>query len=177
VARIRFDTRRLGVGDVVAGIASVALMVGIFLPWFEFGSRATGYFSFDATALRSWMYLPFVLALAVVISLLVTAMAGRSRLPGPHRLLLLGACGADLVLTVACFAKKAPGLSWDVGAYVSLVAACVALVGAVVRSVERVAPRRIDPPPSRSQIHCRSCGQANARVDALCDSCGQPLDG
>jgi hypothetical protein len=199
VALIRFDTTRLGSGDVIAGVGSVALMVGIFLPWFEFGSSGTGYFSFDATALRSWMYLPFVLALAVVGYLLVTAIAGRSRLPGAHRLLLVGVCGADLVLTLACFAKKESGLSWDVGAYVSLVAACVALVGAVVRSVERpapaagaypaanrrrrdlddpvvpVSPSRVNPPPSRSQMRCRSCGKANSRVNTICDSCGQAL--
>jgi hypothetical protein len=199
VALIRLETNRLGVGDVIAGVGSVALMIGIFLPWFEFGSKGTGYFSFDATALRSWMYLTFALALAVVSYLLVTAMAGRSRLPVPHRLLLLGACGADLALTLACFAKKAPGLTWDVGAYVSLVAAGVALTGAVVRSVERVSPSagaypagdrtgrgladptvpvspsRINPPPSRSQMRCRSCGQSNSRVNAFCDSCGQPL--
>jgi hypothetical protein len=199
VALLRVDTDRLGVGDVIAGVGSVALMIGVFLPWFEFGSRATGYFSFDATALRSWMYLTFALALAIVSYLLVTAMTGWSRLPVPHRLLLLGACGADLVLTLACFVKKESGLSWDVGAYVSLVAAGVALVGAVVRSVERpvptaganpaanrrrrdlanpavpVSPSRTNPPPARSQMRCRSCGQANSRVNSFCDSCGHPL--
>jgi hypothetical protein len=140
MALIRFDTKRLGIGDVMAGGGCLALAIGVFLPWFEFGSRGTGYFSFDATAVRSWMYLSVVVALVVVDYLLVTAMAGRLRLPVPHRLFLVGACGADLTLTVVCFATKAPGLSWDVGAYVSLVAASVALLGALIRTIEGVVP-------------------------------------
>jgi hypothetical protein len=138
VANIRFDPNRPGVGDVMATGGSVALTIGIFLPWFEFGSRATGYFSFDAIALRRWMYLTVAVALCVVAYLLVTTTVGGLRLPVPHRLFLLGACGVDLVLTLVCFAKKESGLTWDVGAYVSLVAAGVALLGAVIRSFERV---------------------------------------
>ena len=137
MANIRFDASRLGVGDVMAAGGSVALTIGVFLPWFEFGSRATGYFSFDAAALRSWMYLTVAVALSVVAYLLVTTTVSGLRLPVPHRLFLLGGCGVDLILTLVCFAKKESGLSWDVGAYVSLVAAGVALLGAVIRSIER----------------------------------------
>jgi hypothetical protein len=139
VTATRFNATRLGVGDFMVGVGSVVLMIGIFLPWFDFGSGATGYFSFDAVAVRGWMYLPFFMALAVVGYLVVKASAGQVRLPVPHRLFLLGACSVDLAATLVCFAKKALGVSWDIGAYVSLVAAGVALVGAVVRSLEHVA--------------------------------------
>ncbi|MDR3648925.1 MAG: hypothetical protein P4L20_07545, partial [Acidimicrobiales bacterium] len=56
---------RPGPGDLIVGGACIALMIGIFLPWFEFGSAPTGYFSFASTALRSWMYLTFFIALGV----------------------------------------------------------------------------------------------------------------
>ncbi len=141
MARIRFDVRRLGVGDVMVAGASLVLAIGIHLPWFEFGSRSTGYFSFDATAVRSWMNVTFVVAVAIVVYLLVKMTVGGFRLPLPQWFILLGACGVNLVLTVACFAKKATGVSWDVGAYLSVVAAVTAVVGAVI-------PAGVGAPPS-----------------------------
>ena len=117
------------------GVASVAVMIGIHLPWFDFGSPATGYFSFSATSLRSWMYLPFLGALATVVYLVLKATVGDVRLPLPHRLVLVAVTGADLLLTAVCFAKKAVGVQWDIGAYVSIVAGGVALIGTL-------APRR-----------------------------------
>ncbi len=127
----RFALGWLGGANLVVGGASVALMIGIFLPWFEFGSDATGYFSFDSVAVRSWMYLAFVVGLAIVGLVVLKAIFPRLRLP-LERVVVLLACGANLLLTVVCFAKKAVGLNWDVGAYLSLVAATVALAAAAV---------------------------------------------
>jgi drug/metabolite transporter (DMT)-like permease len=107
-------------------------MIGIFLPWFEFGSTLTGYFSFASTALRSWMYLTFFSALAVVCLLVLERIVPGFRPPLEHWLVFL-ACTANLLLTAVCFAKKAAGLDWDTGAYLSLVAATVAPFGALVR--------------------------------------------
>jgi len=121
----RFEVRSLRATDLVVGGASVALMIGIFLPWFEFGSDVTGFFSFDSVAVRSWMYLAFFAALAIVGFLALKAIFPRLRLP-LERVVVLLACGANLVLTLVCFAKKAVGLNWDVGAYLSLVAAFAA---------------------------------------------------
>jgi len=123
---------RPGPGDLIVGGACIALMIGIFLPWFEFGSAPTGYFSFASTALRSWMYLTFFIALGVFGLLVLEAMFPGFRLPLEHWLVLL-ACGVNLLLTLVCFAKKAVGLTWDVGAYLSLAAAVAAAVGAVLR--------------------------------------------
>ncbi|HLM95157.1 MAG TPA: hypothetical protein VK283_02515 [Acidimicrobiales bacterium] len=126
-----FEVRRLGVANLVVGGASVALMIGILLPWFEFGSDATGYFSFNSVAVRSWMYLAFFAALAIVCLLALRAAFPRLRLP-LERVVVLLACGANLLLTVVCFAKKAVGLNWDVGAYLSLAAAVAATGAAAV---------------------------------------------
>ena len=129
--QVRFDVRRLSTGDWIAGISSAALMVGVFLPWFEFGSNATGYFSFSAIDLRHWMYAPFFVSLAILGSVVVRAMRRQSRMSVLRRLILVSACGADLLLTVVCVAKKSPGLSWDYGAYLSVAAAVGALLGAM----------------------------------------------
>jgi hypothetical protein len=129
---IRPDRRRVSTGELIVAVAGVVLMVGIFLPWFEFGDALTGSYSFDATSLRTWMYIPFFVSLAVVAWVVVRVVWHRPRLPVPAWLLLVGACGVDLVLTLGCFVKKSSGLHWDVGAYVSVVAAFAALVGALV---------------------------------------------
>jgi hypothetical protein len=129
----------LHAADVIVVGACGALMIGIHLPWFDFGSPATGYFSFSATSLRSWMYLPFLGALATVVYLILTAAVHGLRLPLPHRLVLVAVTGADLLLTAVCFAKKEIGVQWDIGAYVSIMAAAVALAGAIA---PRHAPTR-----------------------------------
>ena len=205
MSRIRFDGRRLGIGDAMVAGASLVLAIGIYLPWFEFGSTASGYFSFDATAVRSWMDVTFVIAVAIVVYLLVKVTVGGFWLPLPHWLILLGACGVNLVLTVACFAKKATGVSWDVGAYLSVVAALTAVVGAVVAAVVRrgehavipagahtpprralrrardpvvpMSPRDVNPPVHGATVRCAACGGQSPSTNSLCDSCGRPLRG
>lgn len=134
-ARIRFDRKRLGVGDLTVAVSSVVLMIGIFLPWFEFGDTVTGYYSFNAADLRTWMYIPFFVSLAVIGSVVAKAMRSRPWSPRLLSLSLVGACGADLVLTLGCFVKRSPGLSWDFGAYLSIVAAVTALAGAMTSTL------------------------------------------
>ncbi len=121
----------------MAGGASLALMIGIFLPWFDFGSAGTGYFSFSATALRTWMYLVLVITLGVIACLVVKALRRRHRWPLLHWLILVGACGTDLVITLGCFVTKSVGLGWGYGAYLSLVAAVAAVAGAIVSQRRR----------------------------------------
>jgi hypothetical protein len=138
--KVRFDMRSLSTGDRIAGISSAALMAGVFLPWFEFGSNVTGYFSFSAVDLRHWMYAPFFVSLAIVGSVVVSALRRPSRMSVLHLLILVGACDVNLFLTVVCFAKKSSGLSWDFGAYLSVAAAVAALVGAMT---SRKRPTRV----------------------------------
>src|ERR1700733_3346835 len=45
-ARIAPENKRANVGDLTVAVSSLVLMIGIFLPWFEFGDPATGYYSF-----------------------------------------------------------------------------------------------------------------------------------
>jgi hypothetical protein len=136
VADIGSEPGRLGIGNVTVAAASVALMIGLVLPWFEFGSNVTGTYSFSVTDLRRWMYVPFFLALAITASIAVRALRRPARRGWMHWLVLGGACGVDLVLTAACFIKRSPGLQWDVGAYLSLAAAVIAVIGVVVSRIE-----------------------------------------
>jgi len=137
--RIRFDRKRVGVGDLTMAVSSVVLMVGIFLPWFEFGDTVTGYYSFNAADLRTWMYIPFFVSLAATGSVVAKAIRTRPWPPRLSSVILVAACGADLVLTVGCFVKRSPGLSWDFGAYLSTVAAVTALAGAIMSTLAALA--------------------------------------
>ncbi len=150
-ARMALEKRRVDVGDLTVAVSSLVLVIGIFLPWFEFGDPATGYYSFSAADLRTWMYVPVFVSLAVVGSVVAKTMRTtsnrtKSRAPRLLSLGLVGACGADLVLTLGCFVKRSPGLSWDYGAYLSVVVAVAALAGALMSTVAawggRSAPRR-----------------------------------
>jgi hypothetical protein len=145
---IRFEIKRLGNGDLIAGGASFALLIGIFLPWFGFGSPLTGNFTFDSTSLRSWMYLTFFITLAIIGYLVVKAMLADVRLPLEHWLILLGACGADLFLTFVCFATKPVGLHPGVVSGTSAIP---------------------------THVQCRTCGQPNPSTNRFCGSCGQTL--
>jgi len=148
MARTRFDIKRLGIGDLVVGGANLALMIGVFLPWFDFGTATTGHFSFDATAVRRWMYLPSLASLLIVVYLVIKATLGEAPMPRLQSLVVMAACDASLLLTLACFAKKGVGVNWDYGAYVSLVAAIAAVIGAIMalsRS-QRMTRRRLRPP-------------------------------
>ncbi len=187
----RTDSKRLHVADMIVGGASATLMLGIHLPWFDFGSPGTGYFSFSATSLRSWMYLPFVGALATVVYLVITA--GRDlRAPVLRRLVLVAVTGADLLLTAVCFAKKEAGVHWDVGAFVSIVAAAVALAGAlaprrgptsqhagpgarVFSPSVPASPRPFVAPRLRGSMRCATCGEPNPIANNVCQSCGRTL--
>jgi hypothetical protein len=139
-ARIAPENKRANVGDLTVAVSSLVLVIGIFLPWFEFGDPATGYYSFSAADLRTWMYVPVFVSVAVVGSVVAKAMrttSTRTQSRGPRLLSLglVGACGADLVLTLGCFVKRSPGLSWDYGAYLSVVVAVAALAGALMSTV------------------------------------------
>ena len=134
----RLRTKRLSLGDRIVGVASVAFVIGILLPWFEFGSTATGTFSFSVTVVRSWMYVPFVVSFVVAGSIAVRARRHRTRRTLVHWALLVGACGVNLVLTLACIVRRSPGLRLDIGAYLCVVAATAALVGAVMTRRDEV---------------------------------------
>ena len=134
---LQFDIKRLTAGDFIVGGASFALMIGIFLPWFGYGSDF-GSYSFSATVTRTWMWLPFFITLAIVGYLVAKMMLTEFQLPLEHWVVLLVPCGADLLLSFLCFATKPGGLSWDFGAYFSLLVALAAVIGSLVRRTEHV---------------------------------------
>jgi hypothetical protein len=112
-------------------IATLVLLISLFLPWYTY-SFGLGSVSVDGLW-HGWMYLVFILSLAILVHLV--SRAGFREMPytlpiaGEQFLLL--ATAANLVLSVLAFVDKPggigfSGIGWGFGAFVGIVAAVVA---------------------------------------------------
>ncbi len=129
---LRFEFDRLGRGDLVTGIASAVLFVSLLLPWYS----AAGIVSFNVLDVRGWMYLVFLISLAIIGYLVLRALWADLKLPIAHWQVLIGACGLNLLLTFFAFLAKPAGFTWSVGGFLALVAGIAAVVGSLVRRQE-----------------------------------------
>jgi hypothetical protein len=144
-----FDVARWSQAERITGIATVVLLISLFLPWFTVSVSTAGFgnlvkggtvsASGSGTDAHGYLWLVFVLGLAIVAFLVLRA--GFSQLPfqlplGPDMLLLI-ATGINLVLVLVAFFFKPGGsdllgtgvsVSWAWGAFVGLVAAIAACV-------------------------------------------------
>jgi hypothetical protein len=120
----------------VAAIATLLLLISLGLPWFSLGSFGVGIGLSVNAFYHGWMYLTLLVALAALAYLVARAVWAGLRPPLPHAQVLLIATGLDLLLTVICFAAKPGGTAWSVGAYLGLLAALAAVVGAFMRRSE-----------------------------------------
>jgi hypothetical protein len=126
------DVARLTRADRIVGGASLVFIVSLFLPWFT--SSADGLSGSVDGLWHGYMYIGLILALAVVAYLVVRAGFEQIpfRLPVDHERLLLAATGVIFVLTVISFVFKPSGdgivsIGWGFGAFISLIAAIVAV--------------------------------------------------
>jgi hypothetical protein len=137
-----FDARRWTLPDRIAGIASLVVLISLFLPWFSATATLDGISesaSASGTTAHGWLWLVFIISLAIVAFLILIAgfQVLPFKLPVPNERLLLGATGVNLVLVFLAFILV-PGnggdsdvsIGWTFGAFVGLLAAIVAL-GAV----------------------------------------------
>lgn len=127
---VTFRLARLSRGDRVVAVASLAVFVALFLPWYgtAFGVSADGLW-------HGWMYITLLLALATA-AYLVALAAVDVQLPVVHWQALLGAAGVILLLVVLGVATTPTGASLQWGGIVGLLAAVAALVGALLRRAE-----------------------------------------
>lgn len=138
----KFDVQRWTLSDKVAGVASLVVLISLFLPWFSgsyvsFGETSGG--SESGMDAHGWLWLVFVVALAILAYLVLAAgfQVPPFRSPLRHDQLLLAATGLNLALVFIGFLLKPStygieglSISWSVGAFLALIAAIVA-VGAV----------------------------------------------
>jgi len=138
-----FDSKRWKRSDWIAGIASVVVLISLFLPWFNGSVSANNDVGLAAqTASESgtdghgWLWLVFIVALLIVAFLVLMAgfQALPFKLPLPNDQVLLIAAGVNLLLVFIAFLLKPStdgiagvSITWGIGAYLDLVAAIVAV--------------------------------------------------
>jgi hypothetical protein len=114
-------------------IATLVLLISLYLPWYTYNY---GLGSVSVNGLwHGWMYLAFLLCLAILVYLV--SRAGFSEMPFKMPIageqLLLFASVANLVLVVLAFIDKPggvgfSGIGWGFGAFVGLIAAVLAAI-------------------------------------------------
>jgi len=124
-----FDMKRWSQAERTTAIATLVLFISLFLPWYTFGPL-----SLDGLW-HGWMYLVFLLCLAILVYLV--SRAGFKEMPfkmpmSGDQLLLFGSV-INLVLVVISFIDKPggigySGIGWGWGSFVALIAAVVAAV-------------------------------------------------
>ena len=129
VPAYKFDAARWSLADRIAGIASIVLFISLFLSWF--GVSIIG-ITVTASGLSAHGYLYIVLILCILIVAYLVLRAGWDKLPisanVPHLTVMLVATLVNLVLVFIGFIFKpgGPGVGWEFGAFVALIAAIVA---------------------------------------------------
>jgi hypothetical protein len=151
-----FDARRWVLSDKIAGVASLVVLISLFLPWYSgsyvyFGSSAaTSVGSESGMDAHGWLWLVFIVVLAVLAYLAI--VAGFQVLPfkSPlrHDQLLLAATGVNLALVFIGFLLKPStygiegvSISWSFGAFFALIAAIVAVAALTPAGRQRLDSR------------------------------------
>ena len=135
---VNFDLNRLTNADKIVAVATLITMISLWLPWFSGKYSALGITSsatVSGTGVHGWLWLEFILALALLGYL--AARAAWDRLPfnvpvAHERLLVVGTALQLLLIVIGFFAMPptngVQGLSigWDFGAFLALIASIVA---------------------------------------------------
>jgi hypothetical protein len=124
-----FDIKRLQLADMIAGVASVLLLISLFLSWF--GITVIGvHLTASGTSAHGWLWLVFFICLAILAYLV--CIAGWGNLPFapqlPHVTVMIAATVVNFVLVFIAFIDKpgGSGVGWEFGAFLALIASIVA---------------------------------------------------
>jgi hypothetical protein len=139
--RLRLDAGRWTENDRIVGIASAALLVSLFMPWFGvtlLGTTVTA----DGIASHGYLRIVLILCLAIIGYLVLRISPVQSALPRPrtHERLLLAVTAVNFALVLVGFIATPGGAAWSpvlnrqFGSFVGGIAALVA-VAPLARSV------------------------------------------
>jgi hypothetical protein len=125
----KFDFERLSQKDRIVGIASLVLLISLYLSWFG----VTGAGSASGMTAHGYLWIVFILCLAVVAYFVAVSLFDKLpfALPIAADHLLFGATSINFVLTLIAFVFKPAGygyaVGWRFGAFIALAASIVAL--------------------------------------------------
>jgi hypothetical protein len=137
-----FDLSRLSTVDKVVAVASLVTMISLWLPWFTVSYTLVGTHSASAsgTAVHGWLWLEFIVALALIAYLAARAAWDQLpiSLPVSHETLLIAGTGLQFLLVlIGFFAMPSTGglegfsVGWGFGAFLALIAS-IAAAGPVI---------------------------------------------
>jgi hypothetical protein len=135
----RFDAARWNTADRITGIATLVLLVALFLPWF---SASVSFISLSESGVSAHGYLYIALFVSLFLLVYLLARAGWDRLPiatqVAHAPVMLVASALNAVLVVIGFLLKPGGsaVSWSFGAWLALIAAVVAVAPIAVAAIQ-----------------------------------------
>ncbi|MHB8319943.1 MAG: hypothetical protein ACYDEP_12070 [Acidimicrobiales bacterium] len=196
------DFRRLGVGDFVAGIATLLIFISLFITWYSAGLYGSNVgISAMGTGAGGWRILILLLCIAIIGFLFIrTFFANGIQLPIPHWQLLAVATTINGILVLMAFLIKPSGTSAvsNPGGWVALVAAVAAIIGAILRRndpeviVTSQTPVRSTPamggyatgqattspaqaPAQEATTSCPTCHTTVWVRQERCHACGSPI--
>jgi hypothetical protein len=123
--------RRWTTSEIVIGLATLILLISLFLPWFTVGVSTVGSatVTYQASGVQLHGYLWFAFTAALVILFVLVLQPGADKLPlrlPSDRQLILGSAALSFLLVLLAFLTN-QGFDRAYGAFVALVAALVAL--------------------------------------------------
>ena len=126
VGKSRQRLNALNAKDRIAGPATLALLVSLWLPWYSIGP-----FSADGLSVHGWLFIAVLNSIVLVLYVLITAfgvgdLAEQGRMSKDQLLALM--TGVNVALVVLGFLLKPAGFSWSWGAFLALAAAIVAFL-------------------------------------------------
>jgi hypothetical protein len=144
---MKFEAGRLSQADRITGIATLVLLISIFLPWFSVSVGALGISASvtgSGTAAHGYLWVVFFVSLAILFYLGARATMDKLpfELPMAHEQLLLIATGVNFVITlIAWVFKPASGfgavkVGWAWGSFVGLIAAVVAVAPLAIPAIK-----------------------------------------
>jgi hypothetical protein len=122
-------------------------MISLWLPWFT-ASDSFISVSVSGTGQHGWLWLEFLLALALLLYFIARAAWEEPpvRIPVPHEVLLIVATGLQFLLILIGFLAKPGagdiGVSWGFGAFLALIASIVAAAPVIYPAVKSYLDKR-----------------------------------
>jgi hypothetical protein len=140
----RLDPRRLSRSDQAVGGASLVVLISLFLPWFGFSALGASV-RISGTTAHGYLVLVVITALLIAGYLLLRSGWGEFPFPLPvaHESLVLAGTGVQFLLVLAGFLDvPLAGLGWEIGAYLALAAAALAMLPAVLPALRSRSSRQ-----------------------------------
>lgn len=126
---VNFNLARLTTVDKIVAVASLIAMISIWLPWYTLSYFGT--YNASGTAGHGWLWLEFIVALALIAYIAARAAWDQLpfSLPVAHAPLLIVGTGIQLLLILIAFFDipyGGSGVGWGWAAFIGLLAALAA---------------------------------------------------